>query len=44
MAYEGETDKEKFAAFLEDTGLNITPEDLDENGNYCIGGFDTNII
>ena len=40
MAYEGETDEEKFAAFLEDIGLNITPEDLDENGNYCIGGFE----
>lgn len=38
LNYNGDTYEEKFAAFLEDNELSITPDDLDENGNYCIGG------
>lgn len=39
LYYKGETYEEKFAAFLEEYKLNITPDDLNENGNYCIGGI-----
>ena len=40
FAYKGETYEEKFAAFLEKNKLQITPDNLNENGYYCIGGID----
>ena len=37
---KSKTYEEKFAAFLEEYDLNITPDDLDDNNNYCVGGIE----
>lgn len=38
--YKGNTYEDKFADFIEKSGLKISPDDLDENGYYHYGGIE----